>query len=332
MSSRALILAAVMFLIGGFAAIRAQAENLDAGKSPSQLFAGTCSECHKSSRGLLKRVPVASLPGFLRQHYTTSGQMASVLSAYLISNGAADKRLSGGQPRPGTDAKPGAEPRQAARPDAGASSSPQAERMGRKRQARPGEAPDGAKPADGQTPVQAAGERGPDGRKSAARVRRNRPGNEELPKTDAAKTDAVKTDDTKTDAFKTDAGKDEPAKGEPARDDKPPTETAKGESSRPEVNKPEATGPTGEGKSDAAKIDAPEATKDDEPPALRADPVPPVTAAPAASVAPPAAASSIAPEPAPASPTPATSSAPPSVTASTPPAAPTGPPVPPISQ
>ena len=119
MSSRALILAAVMFLIGGFAAIRAQAENLDAGKSPSQLFAGTCSECHKSSRGLLKRVPAASLPGFLRQHYTTSGQMASVLSAYLISNGAADKRLSGGQPRPGTDAKPDAGPRQAARPDAG---------------------------------------------------------------------------------------------------------------------------------------------------------------------------------------------------------------------
>jgi hypothetical protein len=289
MSSRALILAAVMFLIGGFAAIRAQAENLDAGKSPSQLFAGTCSECHKSSRGLLKRVPAASLPGFLRQHYTTGGAMASVLSAYLISNGAADRRLSGGPPRPGTDAKPGAEPRQAARPDAG----PQAERMGRKRQARPGEAPDGAKPADGQTPAQAAGERGPDGRKSAARLRRDRPGNEELPKTDAAK--------------------DEPAKGEPAREDKPPTETAKGETSGPEVNKPEAAGPPGEGKSDAAKIDAPVPTKGDESPASRADPVPPVTAAPA-----PPAAASVAPEPAPA-PAP-------------PPAAPTGPPVPPISQ
>jgi hypothetical protein len=322
MSSRALILAAVMFLIGGFAAVRAQAENLDAGKSPSQLFAGTCSECHKSSRGLVKRVPAASLPGFLRQHYTTGGQMASVLSAYLISNGAADKRLSGGQPKPGTDAKPDAGPRQAARPDAGASSSPQAERKGRQRLARPGEAPDGAKPADGQTPAQAAGERGPDGRKSAARLRRGRPGSEELPKTDAAKTDAPKTD----------AGKDEPARGEPARDDQPPTDTAKGETGRPEVNKPEPTGPAGEGKSDAAKIDAPEATKGDESPALRADPVPPVTAAPAASAAPPAAASSATPEPAPASPAPATSSTPPSVTASTPPAAPTGPPVPPISQ
>ncbi len=107
MSSRALSLATVMFLIGGFAAIQAQAENLDAGKSPSQLFADTCSECHKSSRGLLRKVPAASLPGFLRQHYTTSGGMAAVLSAYLIANGAADRRLSGSQPKPGTDTKPG---------------------------------------------------------------------------------------------------------------------------------------------------------------------------------------------------------------------------------
>jgi hypothetical protein len=307
MSSRALILAAVMFLIGGFAAIQAQAENLDAGKSPSQLFAGTCSECHKSSQGLLKRVPAASLPGFLRQHYTTSGEMASVLSAYLISNGAADKRLSGGQPKPGTVAKPDAEPRQAGEAGrrciftTGRAQGPQAAGAARR----------GARPADdGQTPAQAASERGPDGRKSAARLRRDRPGNEEPPKTDAAKTDTSKTDTSKTDA-----GKDEPAKGEPAQDDKPPTETAKGETGRPELNKPEATGPTGEGKSegksDAARIDAPEATNGNESPALRADPVPPVTPAPA----PPAAASGVTPEP-----------------ATAPPAAATGPPVPPISQ
>ena len=80
MSSRALSLAAVMFLIGCLAAASAQAENLDAGKSPSQIFAGTCSECHKSSRGLLRKVPAGSLPGFLRQHYTTGGQMAAVLA------------------------------------------------------------------------------------------------------------------------------------------------------------------------------------------------------------------------------------------------------------
>src|ERR1700679_2320695 len=89
MLGRPLSLATVMLLIGCFVAIQARAENLDAGKSPSQIFSGTCSECHKSPRGLLKSVPAGSLPGFLRQHYTTGGQMASGLSAYLISNGAA---------------------------------------------------------------------------------------------------------------------------------------------------------------------------------------------------------------------------------------------------
>ena len=126
----------------------AQAENLDAGKSPSQIFAGTCSECHKSSRGLLRKVPAGSLPGFLRQHYTTGGQMAAVLSAYLIANGAADRRPPppDGEPKPGTDAKPGTD----IKPDE-TKPADQADRRGRRRLVRPGEAPDAAKPADGQT-------------------------------------------------------------------------------------------------------------------------------------------------------------------------------------
>jgi hypothetical protein len=334
MSSRALSLAAVMFLIGCLAAASAQAENLDAGKSPSQIFAGTCSECHKSSRGLLRKVPAGSLSGFLRQHYTTSGQMAAVLSAYLIANGAADRRPPppDGQPKPGTDAKSGTD----AKPDE-TKPADQADRRGRRRLVRPGEAPDAAKPADEQTPAQSAGERGPDGRKSAARLRRGRPGDEELPKTDAAKTDtsktdtaktdAAKTDASKTDAAKTDAAKDEPSKGEPAKDVKPSSETAKGEDS-----KPEGTKPSGEDRSEAAKeavkIDAPKATG--EAPVLRADPVPPVTPAPAAAPAPPAAASSATPERAPAEPP--APAAPPSVTASAPPPVPAGPPAPPISQ
>ena len=59
MVSRALSLATVMLLIGCFAAgpAHAQAKNLEAGKSPSQIFAGTCTACHKSPRGLLKTVP-----------------------------------------------------------------------------------------------------------------------------------------------------------------------------------------------------------------------------------------------------------------------------------
>ena len=105
MLSRALSLATVMLLIGGFAAAPVRAQNLEAGKSPSQIFAGTCTACHKGARGLLKTVAPGSLPGFLRQHYTTSSEMASVLSAYLVSNGAADTRYIGGQPKQAKDAK-----------------------------------------------------------------------------------------------------------------------------------------------------------------------------------------------------------------------------------
>lgn len=348
MLSRALSLATVTLLIGGFAAMPVQAQNLEAGKSPSQIFAGTCTACHKSPRGLLKTVPAGSLPGFLRQHYTTSGEMASLLSAFLVSNGAADTHYVGTQPKPGKDAKseakpagppdqldrfghrlrppaplsqeaakPDAEPQQAAKPEADGLPPQEGEpvRHGRnaKRVARPGEAPDAAKPAaaDGQAPAQTASERGPEGRKSAAKQRlskRGRPGGEEPPKTDAAK--------------------EEPSKGEAVKDDKPKSETAKDEGS-----KPEGTRPSGEGKSEAAKIEAPKDTGSGEPPALRADPVPPVTPAPSASPAVSAAVSSGTPEPAAASSCP---SAPPTVTASAPPppppVAPAGPPAPPISQ
>src|ERR1700676_952375 len=109
MLSRALSLATVTLLIGCFAAVPAwaQAQNLEAGKSPSQIFAGTCTACHKSPRGLLKTVPAGSLQGFLKQHYTTSPEMASLLAAFLVSNGAADTRYVG---KPGKDEKPEAKP------------------------------------------------------------------------------------------------------------------------------------------------------------------------------------------------------------------------------
>src|ERR1700760_4344141 len=108
MLSRALILATVTLLIGDLATAPAwsQATNLEAGKSPSQIFAGTCTACHKSPRGLLKTVPAGSLAGSLRQHYTTSPNMADVLSSYLVSNGATDTRL-GGQPKEGKGNKDG---------------------------------------------------------------------------------------------------------------------------------------------------------------------------------------------------------------------------------
>src|SRR3981081_4179479 len=164
MLGRALSLATVTLLIGCFAAMPAQAQvqNLEAGKSPSQIFAGTCNACHKSPRGLLKTVSAGSLPGFLRQHYTTSGEMASLLSSFLVSNGATDSRYIGAQPKPAKDAK--SEP--GSLPD-------RIDRFGRRTRpaaplqeaARPDTRPDAAKPAavDGQAPAHAALERGTDG-------------------------------------------------------------------------------------------------------------------------------------------------------------------------
>jgi len=129
MLGRTLTLAAVTLLIGCCmgALEGAQAQNLEAGKSPAQIFASSCTVCHKSPRGLLKTVPPGSLQGFLREHYTTSPDMASVLSSYLISNGATDTRQDPeGRKAPhkqklGKRAKPSAEKSGAeARPDAGA--------------------------------------------------------------------------------------------------------------------------------------------------------------------------------------------------------------------
>jgi hypothetical protein len=98
MLSRALSLATVMLLIG-FAAVPAQAQNLEAGKSPSQIFAGGCAVCHKSPRGLLKTVAPGQLPAFLRQHYTTSTDMAASMAAYVVSNGAPATSAGGRQAR-----------------------------------------------------------------------------------------------------------------------------------------------------------------------------------------------------------------------------------------
>ena len=221
MLSRALSLATVTLLIVCFAggAARAQLTNLEAGKSPSQIFAGTCNACHKSPRGLLKTVPASSLPGYLRQHYTTSSDMASVLASFLVSNGATDTRYQG-KDQPKTDlakgGKEGAKPegarQEAARPDADGLA-PQGEgaaRPGRdaKRLARPGQAPDGTKPADGQAPTQAA----TDSKMGAKQKlgKRGRPGTEEPPKSDeAAKDEASKRDTAKVDSGKGEVDKPE---------------------------------------------------------------------------------------------------------------------------
>lgn len=345
MLSRTLSLATVTLLIGCFAAGAAHAQNLEAGKSPSQIFAGACAACHKGARGLLKTVPASSLPGFLREHYTTSPDMASVLSSYLVSNGANDTRYQARQdqgkqgkdprqeaarpPGPpdqldrfGRRQRPAAPAQEAARPEAEQAAKPDADwlmpqgeggRAGRngKRLARPGEVPD------------AATESRPGTRQKLSK--RTRAG-EEPPKSDAAKPEAAKEEPAKGEgASKTEAAKTDAAKSETAK-----TDAGKGEAERSESAKPERAKPDSEGKPESAKVDAPKETGG-EPALSRPDPVPPVTPAPSTPLAPPAPAASGMPEPS-ASPSAAAPTAPPAVAASAPPAPPAGSPGPPISK
>jgi len=334
MLSRALSLATVTLLIGCLTAGVARAvENLDAGKSPSQIFSNTCSACHKSPRGLLKNTPASSLPGFLRQHYTTGTDMASVLSSYLISNGAADPRYQSKDQSKQKDAKqdgrpdqsdrlgrrppPAAPAQEASRPEADRAT-PQGEgaRPGRDAKRRPHAAPDAAKPTDGQAPVQAATDS-----KSGVRQKQGRrgkpPAAEEPAKTEpAAPGDAAKEDDASRDAAKAETAATDPAK----------TDAIKTDAIKGEVDKPasEAATSAGEsGRSDTAKVDAPRENTGSEPNPLRPDPVPPVTPAPPASAA-------ASPEPGAG----ASAAAPPPVTATAPasPIAPAGAPMPPISR
>jgi len=57
--------------------------NLDAGKSPAQIFADTCNACHRSPREV-KRTTAA----FLREHYTTGMREATLMAGYLATVGS----------------------------------------------------------------------------------------------------------------------------------------------------------------------------------------------------------------------------------------------------
>lgn len=323
MSSRALSLATVLLLMGFGATdtVLAQATNLEAGKAPSQLFAQTCNACHKSPRGLLKTVAPGSLPGFLRQHYTTSSDMAGVLASYLVSNGATDARY---QAKDGKDRKDGAKEKEAntapehqgrrqrsqesARPE-GEAVAPAPESARSKRAARPPE--EGAKEG-----VKSEGQAASEGRKGK---RRSKPGTEEAPKVDAA---APAKED-----------KSEP-KPEPKPESKPEPDAAKVEPGRDEA-KPEskpAEKPEAEVKPDSSRVEP----RSSGTPALRPDPVPQVTpAAPAAGKPADAKpADEVAPKPAASSEPAAKPSepAPPAAAAAPPPAESSGPPAPPISR
>jgi hypothetical protein len=312
MSSRALSLATVMLLIGCFTAgqARAQVQNLEAGKSPSQIFAGTCSACHKSPRGLLKTVPPGSLATFLRQHYTTSPDMANVLSSYLASNGANDTRYNGAQSKGGKDTgKDGAkdnakdaarEARSEPKPDAkppglldrlgrwqrpAANQEPEPE----PRQAARPEAEEAPPPADpaarpgrngkrlarpAEPSEDGARERGPDGRKLSGKQKlskRGRPGGEDAPKDPSR--DPFKEffrDQPKADSARDEPSSAEPPKGDTAKVDSANPDSSKPDFSRPDSSQPDGARPLGDGPSQSTRI---EPSRDSGAPVSRPDPV-----------------------------------------------------------
>lgn len=69
--------------------------NLDAGKSPAQIFSDTCNACHRSARELKQ-----TSPGFLREHYTTGAREAGAMAAYLATVGSDPRAVQ--QRRPPT--------------------------------------------------------------------------------------------------------------------------------------------------------------------------------------------------------------------------------------
>jgi mono/diheme cytochrome c family protein len=87
-------------LLAVFLIIPAEAQNLDAGKTPAQIFADTCSACHRRAQELRK--PSAA---FLRSHYTTGQQEAATMANYLAGI-PADPRAGQPKRQPGTGAVP----------------------------------------------------------------------------------------------------------------------------------------------------------------------------------------------------------------------------------
>lgn len=292
MLGRALKSATVLFLIGCLET-PARAQNLEAGKSPSQIFSGTCSACHRSPRGLLKTVPPGSLSGFLRQHYTTGSEMASLLSGYLVSNGATDPRGGGltrqgreaqegrpaaapGEidPRTGRRVRPAADPQQAARPEIDAPPGAASSRPARNAKRAPQAEVDRPADAAGIDPSQApAGERGPAARQKLGT--KGRPIREEAPKTEPLKETTKDQPAAPSEAAGTDPGKAEETKADAAKPAQ--TETAAPEAARSGSVQPEASKSDGPAEAASEGAATGEASR---PIPLRADPVPPVTPAP----------------------------------------------------
>jgi hypothetical protein len=96
-------LAPWLIVLVGAGAFPAQAQNIDAGKTPAQIFADTCTACHKSARELRR-----TGAGFLRSHYMTGSEEANAMASYLAGL-PPDPRANPRRP-PGAPAITGATP------------------------------------------------------------------------------------------------------------------------------------------------------------------------------------------------------------------------------
>src|SRR5262245_48583679 len=61
--------------------------NIDAGKTPAQIFGDTCAGCHRSARELRR-----ASAGFLRSHYTAGSDEAAAMANYLAGVGGNEPR------------------------------------------------------------------------------------------------------------------------------------------------------------------------------------------------------------------------------------------------
>jgi hypothetical protein len=71
------VMAGISIAMGAAGAASAQS-NLDAGKSPAQLFANGCSGCHRTPQEVAH-----AGRDFLLEHYTTGPHQADAMAAYL---------------------------------------------------------------------------------------------------------------------------------------------------------------------------------------------------------------------------------------------------------
>ena len=79
---------ALVIALGALAALAGatvHAQNLDAGKSATRIFADNCASCHRSPRGLTKGRFRLTLYLFLQKHYVSGSSSAWALASYLES-------------------------------------------------------------------------------------------------------------------------------------------------------------------------------------------------------------------------------------------------------